>query len=62
MFDNATRTLVSSEYLEQLRRDAAPMPARPRRARRSIGDWMIRVGERLSREPTPPCREVSSRA
>jgi hypothetical protein len=62
MFDTATRTLVSSEHVERLRRDAAPMPARPRRARRSLGDWMIRVGERLSREPAPPCREVSSRA
>jgi len=38
------------------------MPARPRGARRSLGDWMIRAGERLSREPAPPCREVSSRA
>src|SRR4029453_1785181 len=62
MFDNGTRTLVSSEYVERLRRAAPPMRARPRRARRSLGDWMIRVGERLSREPAPPCREVSFRA
>jgi hypothetical protein len=65
MFDTHTRSLVTYEHLEQLRSDArAPARARARRhgARRRVGDRLIRLGEWLTQEPAPPCREVSSRA
>jgi hypothetical protein len=63
MFDNDTRALIGHEHFEQLRRDVGPTaPSRRRRARRRVGDLLIRLGERLTREPAPPCREVSSRA
>jgi hypothetical protein len=63
MFDTQTRSMVAYEHVEQLRSDARP-PARARRhgARRSVGDRLIRLGEWLTQEPAPPCREVSSRA
>jgi hypothetical protein len=64
MFDHDTRSLVTFEHVEQLRRDArAAAPPRTHRARRSLGDWMIRLGERLAREKpaAAPCREASSR-
>jgi hypothetical protein len=63
MFDNDTRALVGHEHFEQLRRDVGPIaPSTRRRARRSVGDWLIRLGERLAREPGPACREINSRA
>jgi hypothetical protein len=63
MFDNDTRALVSHEHFEQLRRDVgAAAPSTRRRTRRSVGDWLIRLGERLAREPSPACRELNSRA
>ena len=63
MFDTHTRSLVAYEHAAQLRSDARA-PARDRRhcARRSVGDRLIRLGEWLTQEPAPPCREVSSRA
>jgi len=63
MFDTQTRSLVAYEHVEQLRNDGRP-PTRTRRhgARRSVGDRLIRLGEWLTQEPAPPCREVSSRA
>ena len=65
MFDNQTRSLVAYEHVEQLRTDArapAARPARRKGARRTVGDGLIRLGEWLTEEPAPPCREVSSRA
>ena len=64
MFDHDTRSLVTFEHVEQLRRDARPAaPPRTHRARRSLGDSLIRLGERLAREnpAAAPCREAGSR-
>jgi hypothetical protein len=64
MFDHETRSLVTYEHVEQLRRAArAAAPPRTHGARRSFGDWLIRLGERLAREKpaAAPCREASSR-
>jgi hypothetical protein len=63
MFDNQTRSLVAYEHVDQLRSDARPpAPTRRHGARRNVGDRLIRLGEWLTQEPAPPCREANSRA
>ena len=62
MFDAEIRTAFARERAAQLRNDMRAASPGIHRTRRAVGRFMIRVGDRLSREARPHCREVSSRA
>jgi hypothetical protein len=62
VFDAEIRTAFAHERAAQLRNDMRATSAGRRRTRRAVGKLMIRVGDRLAREPRPQCREISSRA
>lgn len=61
MFDVESRIAFARERAAQLRQDARAASG-TRRIRRAVGQFMIRVGDRLAHEPRPHCHEVSSRA
>ena len=61
MFDQELRAVLVREHIAQLHEEKVATEPRAR-ARRALGELMIRFGDRLAREPQRPCREVSSRA
>jgi hypothetical protein len=50
MFDHETRTQIANDRFEQLRTAALTPEIR---LRPMLGDWLIRIGQRLASEPRP---------
>jgi hypothetical protein len=62
MFDHEFRIDFARDRAARLSHDMQLPAPRPGRARRAVGELMIRVGNSLARERRPACREVSFRA
>jgi hypothetical protein len=48
LFDHQTRIEMTRTQFDRLQHDWGPFPQR-----RAFGAWLIRLGERLAREPRP---------
>jgi len=50
LFDHQTRIEMAQTQIDRLRSDWGPASSP---ARRALGTWLIRLGQRLAREPRP---------
>jgi hypothetical protein len=61
MYDHEIRAQTARERIAQLQLDRRT-PTSSGRTRHAVGAWLIRFGGRLTAEPGPRRRELSSRA